>query len=181
MFKDRIVEQLNNMTTAGIFCQALATTVRFIACVINSLSIFVYNLNLSNFLLESRLLHFNFFSIYPACWSCWFYGPRIISTASNVVFWTFFRPKTCRVVCNAHCFFYGRANMARKYVWKTKFHSTLRWLNFSQSGSRKNNRKTFEGASVEPTSLFCECCSMSLIWFVRRYMAKKKHKTMKIL
>ena len=27
----------------------------------------------------------------------------------------------------------------------------LRWFNFSQSGSRKNNRKTFEGASVEPT------------------------------
>ena len=28
----------------------------------------------------------------------------------------------------------------------------LRWFNFSQSGSRKNNRNTFEGASVEPTT-----------------------------
>ena len=28
----------------------------------------------------------------------------------------------------------------------------LRWLDFSQSENRKNNRKTFEGASVEPTS-----------------------------
>ena len=41
-------------------------------------------------------------------------------------------------------------------IWREKMsekpHSIrlLRWLNFSQSGSRKNNRKTFEGASVEP-------------------------------
>ena len=28
----------------------------------------------------------------------------------------------------------------------------LRWFNFSQSGSRKNNRKVFEGASMEPTN-----------------------------
>ena len=25
--------------------------------------------------------------------TCWFHGPRIISAASNVVFWTFFAPK----------------------------------------------------------------------------------------
>ena len=36
----------------------LATDVPFIACVINSLSIFVYNLDLSNFLLESGLSYF---------------------------------------------------------------------------------------------------------------------------
>ena len=29
----------------------------------------------------------------------------------------------------------------------------LRQFNFSQSGSRKNNRKAFEGASMEPTIL----------------------------
>ena len=40
--------------------------------------------------------------------------PSIISTASNVVFWTFFRAKTCRVVCHAYCFSYGRTNMARE-------------------------------------------------------------------
>ena len=28
----------------------------------------------------------------------------------------------------------------------------LRWFNLSQSGSRKNNRKTLEGTSVEPTN-----------------------------
>ena len=27
----------------------------------------------------------------------------------------------------------------------------LKWFNFSQSGSRENNRKAFEGASMEPT------------------------------
>ena len=43
-------------------------------------------------------------------------------------------------------------------IWREKMsekpHSIrfLRWFNFSQSGSRKNNRKTFEGASVEPTN-----------------------------
>ena len=30
----------------------------------------------------------------------------------------------------------------------------LIWFNFSQSGSRKNNRKVFEGASMEPTIKF---------------------------
>ena len=84
---------------------------------------------------------------------CWFHGPSIISTASNVVFWTCFRAKTCCVVCHAYCFCYGGTNMARKNVWKTTFHSTLRWFNFSQSASRKNNRKAFEGASMEPTNL----------------------------
>ena len=43
--------------------------------------------------------------------------------------------------------------------WREKMsekpHSSrlLRSFNFSQSGSRRNNRKTFEGASVEPTTL----------------------------
>ena len=45
-------------------------------------------------------------------------------------------------------------------IWREKMsekpHSIrlLRWFNFSQSGNRKNNRKTFEGASVEPTIRF---------------------------
>ena len=82
---------------------------------------------------------------------CWFHGPRIISAASNVVFWTFFRAKTCCVVCHAYCFCYGRTKMARKNVWKPHSIRLLRWFNFSQSGSRKNNRKAFEGASMEPT------------------------------
>ena len=37
---------------------------------------------------------------------CCFHGPSIISAASNVVFWTFFRAKTCCVVCHACCFCY---------------------------------------------------------------------------
>ena len=42
-------------------------------------------------------------------------------------------------------------------IWREKMsgkpHSIrlLRLFNFSQSGSKRNNRKTFEGASVEPT------------------------------
>ena len=73
--------------------------------------------------------------------SCWFHGPRIISASSNVVFWTFSRAKTCWVVCNAYCSCDGRTNMARKNVWKPHSIPLLRLFNFSQSGSRKNNRK----------------------------------------
>ena len=74
---------------------------------------------------------FELFCLPPAKhWSkiCRFHGPRIISAASNVVFWTFFHAKICRVVGNAHCFFYGRTNMARKNVWKTTFHSTFEMI-----------------------------------------------------
>ena len=39
-----------------------------------------------------------------------------------------------------------------KNVWKPHSIRLLRWFNFSQSGSRKNNRKAFEGASMEPTN-----------------------------
>ena len=39
-----------------------------------------------------------------------------------------------------------------KNVWTITFHSTLRWFNFSQSGSKKNNRKAFEGTSMKPTT-----------------------------
>ena len=72
---------------------------------------------------------------------CWFYGPSIISAASNVVFWTFFCTKTCCVVCHAYCFCYGGTNTARKNVWKPHFIRLLRWFNFSQSGSRKTIEK----------------------------------------
>ena len=67
---------------------------------------------------------------------CWFHGLNIISAASNVVFWTFFRAKTCCVVCHAYCFCYGGTNMAGRNVWKTTFHSTF----------------AFEGTSMEPTT-----------------------------
>ena len=42
----------------------------------------------------------------------------------------------------------------------------LRWFNFSQSGSRKNNRKTFEGASVEPTIYVSRRKSLITHYFV---------------
>ena len=69
-------------------------------------------------------------------------------------FLNIFRAKTCCVVCHAYCFCYCGTNMARKNVWKEP-HSIrlLRWCNISQSGSRKNNRKAFERASMEPTKL----------------------------
>ena len=38
-----------------------------------------------------------------------------------------------------------------KNVWKLHSIQLLRWFNFNQSGSRKNNRKAFGGASIEPT------------------------------
>ena len=92
------------------------------------------------------ILMFNFEEL-----SCWFHGPSIISAASNVIFWTFFRAKTCCVVCT-HI-----VSATVEQIWRKKMsekpHSIrlLRWFNFSQSGSRKNNRKAFEGASMEPT------------------------------
>ena len=46
----------------------LATNVPSIACVINWQSIFVYNLDLSNFLLESGLSYFDFY-LSVSCWS----------------------------------------------------------------------------------------------------------------
>ena len=58
----------------------------------------------------------------------------------------FFAPKLV-----AYCFCHSAANMARKNVQKTMFDSTSEMIDFSQSENRKNNRKTFEGASVEPT------------------------------
>ena len=64
----------------------------------------------------------------------------------------FFGVKTCCVVCHAYCFCYGGTNMARKMSENIDSIGLLRWFNFSQSGSRKNNRKAFEGASMEPTS-----------------------------
>ena len=42
-------------------------------------------------------------------------------------------------------------NLARKMSEKPRSIRLLRWFNFRQSGSRKNNRKAFEGASIEPT------------------------------
>ena len=85
------------------------------------------------------------------CICCWFHGPSIISAASYVVFWTFLSAKTCCVVCHSNSFCYSGTNMARKNDWKPHSIRLLRWFNFSQSGSRKNNRKSFEGASIEPT------------------------------
>ena len=75
------------------------------------------------------------------CLTCWFHGPRIISAASNVAFWTFFRAKTCCVVCHAYCFCYGGTNMARKNVWKPHSNRLLRWFNCSQSETRKTIEK----------------------------------------
>ena len=46
----------------------LATDVPSIACVINWQSIFVKNLNLSNFLIESGLQYFDFY-LSVSCWS----------------------------------------------------------------------------------------------------------------
>ena len=83
---------------------------------------------------------------------CWFHGPRIISEASNVVFWTFFRAKTC------FQFVEPIVSATVEQKWREKMsekpHSIrlLRWFNFSQSESRENNKKAFEGASMEPTN-----------------------------
>ena len=74
-------------------------------------------------------------------------------------FLNIFRAKTYCVVCHAYCFCYDGTNIARKSVrklhfnvWNLHFIRLLRWFNLSQSGSRKNNRKAFEGASMEPTN-----------------------------
>ena len=88
---------------------------------------------------------------------CWFHGSRIISAASDLVFWTFLRAKTCCVVCHSYCFCYSATNMARKMSKKLCSIRLLRWSDFSQSENRKNNRRTFEGASVEPTNYSALC------------------------
>ena len=80
---------------------------------------------------------------------CWFHGSR-----ANLILWTFFRAITCCLVCHSYCFSYGAANMAQKMSKNPPFDSTqLRWFDLSQSERRKNNGKTFEGTSVEPTKL----------------------------
>ena len=76
-------------------------------------------------------------------------------------FLNIFRAKTCCAVCHAYCFCYGGTNMARRNVWKPHFIRLLRWFNLSQSESRKNNRKAFEGASVEPTMSRCNVWHVS--------------------
>ena len=80
---------------------------------------------------------------------CWFHGPRIISAASNVVFWTFFRAKTCLVICNPYCFFYGRTNMAH-----------LVWENHRTSPSDLRNhfclRITFAVVQIQPVRFLRE-------------------------
>ena len=68
---------------------------------------------------------------------CWFHGSRIISAASNLVFWTLFRTKTCCVVCHSYCFCYSAINMARKMPKKPSSIRLLRWFDFSQSENRK--------------------------------------------
>ena len=55
----------------------------------------------------------------------------MISAASNLVFRTFFRNKTCCVVCHSYCFCYSATNMARTNVQNTTFDST------SEKHSRK--------------------------------------------
>ena len=47
---------------------------------------------------------------------------------------------------------YSATNMARKMSKKPCSIPLLRWFNFSQSENRKNNRKIFERASMEPTN-----------------------------
>ena len=71
---------------------------------------------------------------------CWFHIPSIISAASNVVFWTFLRAKTCCVVCHTCCFCYGGTDMARKMVWKTTFHLTWDDSTLTNQGAGKQQK-----------------------------------------
>ena len=41
--------------------------------------------------------------------------------------------------------------MERKNVRKTTFHSTFEMIQLQPIGKQENNRKAFEGASMEPT------------------------------
>ena len=72
---------------------------------------------------------------------CWFYGPRIISAALNVVFWLFFLPKL------AAWFVTPNVSATLEQIWREKMsekpHSIrlLGWFNLSQSGSRKTIEK----------------------------------------
>ena len=90
-----------------------------------------------------------------------------------MVFWTFFRAKTCWVVCNTYCFCYVEQIWRKKMSEKPHSIRLLRWFNFSQSRSRKNNRKISEGASVEPTIVdnnSSESLSIGLklfLWYLR--------------
>ena len=105
---------------------------------------------------------------------CWFHGPNIISAASNVVFWTFFRSETCCIVCHTYCFCYGGTNMARKMSEKPHSIRLLRWFKQEQ----ENSRKAFEGASMEATILDfrmsahftpAACCYVKRISEIRLY------------
>ena len=83
---------------------------------------------------------------------CWFHGPTIIWAVSILAFWTFFwRQNLLRSLSRLLLLLWWNKYGA-KNVWKHRFHWTFEMFNFSQSGSRRNNRKAFEGASMEPTS-----------------------------
>ena len=79
--------------------------------------------------------------------------PRIKNHLSSfeLGFLNIFRAKTCCVVYHSYCFCYRTANMARKNVRKATFDSTSEMIRLQPIRKQENNRKTFEGASVEPT------------------------------
>ena len=80
---------------------------------------------------------------------------RASSQQLQMWFFEHFSHQNCCVVCHAYC------SATVEQIWRKKLsgkpHSIrlLRWFNCSQSGGRKNNRKTgrktFEGVSVGPT------------------------------
>ena len=79
---------------------------------------------------------------------CWFHGSRIISAASNLVFWTFFRAKACCVVCHSYCFCYSASSMARKKMSKNHIR-----FDFSQSENRQTMEKPWR--SFRGTNNIC--------------------------
>ena len=108
-----------------------------------------YLLHVRHFYLTKMVRLWDFFASQPMI--CWFHGSRIISAVSNLVFWTFFRVKTCGIVCHSYCFCYSATNMALKNVQKNTYDSTFEMIRLQPIRKQENNRKTFERASVEPT------------------------------
>ena len=83
---------------------------------------------------------------------CFIVGSTDRASSQQLQMWfseNFFAPKFCRVVCHPRPYLFVSATVEQ--IWREKMSENHIPFSFSQSGSRKNNRKAFEGASIEPT------------------------------
>ena len=102
--------------------------------------------------LVALIFHHNFAFLISHL-NCWLHGSRIISAASNLVFWTnFSRQNLLRSLSLVSFVLQHYKYGAKKMSKKPHSIPLLRCFDFSQSENRKNNRKIFEWRSFRGTN-----------------------------